>query len=77
MHAVRPLRVPERKEVPGLDQGRDELRVAQRLDAGVPRVHRVLHGPLPVRVLVHDLSANVIDAITRAVDSARRRRGRK
>lgn len=33
---------------------RHVLGVTQRRDGGVPRVHRMHHRPLPVRVLVHN-----------------------
>lgn len=55
---VRPLRVSQGEEVARLDERRHKLGVAQRLHAGVARVHRVLHRALPIRVLVHNLQAS-------------------
>lgn len=52
---VRLLHVPHGEEIAGLDQRCHELCVAERLDAGVLRVNRMLHGAFPVRVFVHHL----------------------
>lgn len=45
--------LPATEEVASADDGRHELRIAQRRDGGVPGVHRVHYRPLPVRILVH------------------------
>ena len=57
---VRFFRVPEGEEITSLHQRCNKLRVAQRLDAGVFRIDRVLDRALPIRVLVHHLNMPVI-----------------
>lgn len=55
VRVVRFLHVPQGEEIAGLDERGDELGVAQGLDAGLPRVLRMIRGPFPVRVFVHHL----------------------
>lgn len=65
MRIIRFLRVPQSEEVAGLHQRRHKLGVAQRLDAGVLRVHRMLHCPLPIGVFIHHLVQLNDDSIKR------------
>lgn len=55
-----PFGVSLSEHVTSLDEWSNELSVTESLNAGVSRVHRMLHSSLPIRVLVDDLKKKKI-----------------